>query len=116
MTVSLRTQPALDNIHVVAFLMSWQQLIIRRAASQQDARVVLTHGDEVLLRPGGAAGVVMGQFTYSVADRVINRTTHLRKEARPRFKIQCDNIHYIRSILLLNTDASSPLHPPSEVF
>lgn len=68
MAVSLHTQPALDDIHVVISVMSRQQLIIRWAASQENACMVLTHGDEVLLSHTRAAGMVMCQFTYGVAD------------------------------------------------
>lgn len=41
--------------------------------------MVFAHGDEVLLRAAGAAGVVMGQFTDGVADRVVNSAAHLEE-------------------------------------
>lgn len=83
---SMRTQPALDYIHVVFSVMGGQQLIIRRAAGQQDPGVVLTHGDEVLLCHARAAGVVMGQFTDGMADGVINRAAHLEDKGSKQWK------------------------------
>lgn len=79
---SIRTEPVPDDVHVVVAVMGGQQLVVGGAARQQDASVVLTHGDEVLFGGAGAAGVVVGQLGDGVADGVVDGATHLGWERR----------------------------------
>lgn len=79
------TEPALDDVHVVlAAAAAGQQLVVDRAAGQQDAGVVLAHGDEVLLGTPRAAGVVVGQLADGVADGVVDGAAHLEGDSRRR--------------------------------
>lgn len=77
---SIRTEPVPDDVHVVVTVMGGQQLVIGGAAGQQDASVVLTHGDEVLFGGARAAGVVVGQLGDGVTDRVVDGAAHLGME------------------------------------
>lgn len=77
--------------------------------------MVLTHGDEVLLRHARAARVVMGQFADGMADGVIDRATHLDKKGEQAM----EEMLILSSLFiryLVSNPASSPLRPPGEVF